>query len=218
MTDTPIVSLVKNKQPRGQQVDDVHYDRIIEFRPFPKIARLFTTITVTEKLDGSNAAVVVTEDGEVLAQSRNRFITPGKLTDNYSFAQWVENNAAALVDLGPGVHFGEWWGEGIARRYSMSRKVFSLFNTERFGDNRPDCCDVVPVLFKGEFDHNAVIDAMAKLRAEGSAASPGFMNPEGVMVYHHAAQRYFKAPFDTLPKGLWNVVRWAINDEGQLAA
>lgn len=200
-------------------------DTQIEFRPFPKIARLFTTITVTEKLDGSNAAVVVDDWGGVLAQSRNRFIFPGKLTDNYSFAQWVENNAKALVDLGPGIHFGEWWGEGIARRYGMSRKVFSLFNTDRFSDVRPDCCDIVPVLYKGEFDHNAVVDAMHDLKLTGSHAAPGFMNPEGVMVFHHAAQRYFKAPFDTLPKtmvdraakGHSNVYP-LFSTEGQLAA
>ena len=63
----------------------------VEFKAFPKIARLNREIVVTEKIDGTNSCVIVTEDGEVLAQSRNQFITPDK--DNYGFARWVWNNS-----------------------------------------------------------------------------------------------------------------------------
>lgn len=48
----------------------------IEFQPWPKIARLNREITITEKIDGTNAAVIVTEEGEVAAQSRKNLITP----------------------------------------------------------------------------------------------------------------------------------------------
>lgn len=37
----------------------------IEFQPWPKIARLNREITITEKIDGTNAAVIITEEGEV---------------------------------------------------------------------------------------------------------------------------------------------------------
>jgi ATP-dependent RNA circularization protein (DNA/RNA ligase family) len=54
------------------------------FEDFPKIARLSRECCITEKIDGTNAQVVITEDGQVLAGSRTRFITPED--DNYGFA------------------------------------------------------------------------------------------------------------------------------------
>src|ERR1035437_6203226 len=113
----------------------------IEFAPhkpghvaFPKIARLNRDIVITEKIDGTNAAIGIVEapftvsDGEggpefrgyrVYAQSRNRIITPGK--DNAGFAAWVESiKDIAIEVLGPGLHFGEWWGNGIQRGYGQA--------------------------------------------------------------------------------------------------
>ncbi len=55
-----------------------------EFTAFPKIPRLNREIIVTEKIDGTNAQVVVTEDGEVRAGSRSRWITPE--ADNFGYA------------------------------------------------------------------------------------------------------------------------------------
>jgi hypothetical protein len=40
---------------------------MIEFQEFPKIFRLSREMIVTEKLDGTNAQVYVTDDGQVLA-------------------------------------------------------------------------------------------------------------------------------------------------------
>ena len=31
-----------------------------------------------------------------------------------------------------------------------------------------------------------------RLRVEGSVAAPGFMQPEGIIVWHHAARSYYK--------------------------
>ena len=165
-----------------------------EFIPFPKIARLASTCTVTEKIDGTNACVVVTEDGEVYAQSRSKIITPAD--DNYGFALWCQEHTDELLTLGVGHHFGEWWGLGIQRRYNQDRKRFSLFNVSRWNDERPACCDVVPTLLVGEFlsiDFNKVERV---LRKGGSVAAPGFMRPEGFMVYHHRLNAYVKHPFD----------------------
>jgi len=47
-----------------------------EFLPFGKIPRLLRDIIITEKLDGTNASVTITEEGEIYAGSRNRYITP----------------------------------------------------------------------------------------------------------------------------------------------
>ncbi|HKZ20316.1 MAG TPA: RNA ligase family protein [Acidimicrobiia bacterium] len=170
-----------------------------EFTAFPKIPRLFRDCTITEKIDGTNAAVVIGDDGSIRAQSRKRFITPED--DNYGFAAWVRDNEDELRALGPGVHFGEWWGQGIQRRYGLNEKRFSLFNIERWGQERPNCCDVVPVLYSGTFDLHHVQWCLDDLKFKGSCAAPGFMDPEGVMIYHHAARLYFKAPFRDEAKG-----------------
>jgi hypothetical protein len=179
-----------------------------EFVPFPKIARLSRDVVVTEKIDGTNAQVHITETGEVLAGSRTRWITPQ--ADNFGFAAWVEANRQDLLALGPGSHFGEWWGQGIQRRYGLNEKRFSLFNVGRWGldgkdaANLPECCRVVPVLYRGPFATGAIDCALATLRAAGSLAAPGFMQPEGVVVFHAASGALFKKTLekDESPKSL----------------
>jgi len=173
-----------------------------DFEPFPKIARLYRDVVISEKIDGTNAQVVVGEDGSVRAASRTRYITPED--DNYGFARWVAEHADGLRDLGPGRHFGEWWGLGIQRNYSQTRKRFSLFNVARWGAERPECCDVVPVIYQGVFTIGCVPEAVKRLRNEGSLAAPGFMKPEGIIVWHEAARQLFKVTVenDTEPKAV----------------
>jgi hypothetical protein len=177
-----------------------------DYKKFPKIARLNKPIVITEKLDGTNAQVVIGEDMSVRAGSKNRWLTPGK-EDNYGFAAWVEENEEQLKELGPGNHWGEWWGEGIQRNYGMERKVFSLFNTDKWLDDvmRPDCCDVVPVLWTcEEFSSTIIWRAMEDLQLRGSEAarkySIDFASPEGVVVFHTAANLCFKVPFEETHK------------------
>lgn len=178
-----------------------------EFKPWPKIPRLNREMIITEKIDGTNAAVVVSEDGSVVgAQSRNRIITPDD--DNYGFAKWVYGNAGALADtLGPGYHYGEWWGSGIQRGYGLPKgeKRFSLFNVTRWDEIDLDVegLGVVPALFTGVFDTETILYYLGELQQLGSAAAPGFDRPEGVVVFHTAAQQVFKVLIenDELPKG-----------------
>jgi hypothetical protein len=103
----------------------------IQFHAWPKIGRLNRDIIITEKLDGTNAAIGITADGRVYAQSRTRIIT--SQDDNAGFARWVEKHADLLREhLGEGLHFGEWWGVSIGRGYDLSERRFSLFNTKRW--------------------------------------------------------------------------------------
>lgn len=167
------------------------------FEPFPKIARLSREAIVTEKIDGTNAQVIITEDGDVFAASRTRMITPED--DNFGFAKWVDGHKSELLALGPGRHFGEWWGQGIQRNYSLTEKRFSLFNVSRWADDavRPACCHVVPVLARDVFDAPAlVLKAMKALETGGSVAAPGFMKPEGVVVFHTQSGALFKKTFE----------------------
>ena len=184
----------------------------MEFIPYPKTPRLKRSVVITEKIDGTNAQIVIidtdkggADDGSLcVAQpdegglamfvgSRNRWITPGKLTDNFGFAQWCQENADELFKLGEGQHFGEWYGQGIGRGYGLTERRFALFNTARWGAHNPDtpaCCEVVPVLRHAGLE--AVGITVAGLRKQGSVAVPGFMNPEGIIVYHTAAKQSFK--------------------------
>lgn len=169
----------------------------MEFVEFPKIARLSRECVVTEKIDGTNGVIVITEEGEMHVGSRLRWITPAD--DNYGFARWAEGNKAELMKLGPGRHYGEWWGQGIQRNYSLTEKRFSLFNVSRWSDDtvRPACCRIVPVLTRDLFDAPALgLKALKQLKEEGSVAAPGFMKPEGVIVFHIAANLLFKKTLD----------------------
>ena len=175
------------------------------FAEFASIARLSRDMVVTEKIDGTNAQVHITDAGQVFAGSRNRWITPE--ADNFNFARWVRENEEALKALGPGSHYGEWWGSGIQRRYGLTEKRFSLFNTRRWtsafnnGEGSTACievpvCHVVPVLLRYTFDTTKVDEVLAQLAEKGSAASPGFMQPEGVVIYHAKAKTLFKKTLD----------------------
>ena len=195
----------------------------MEFTGFPKMARLSREVIVTEKIDGTNAQVFISPDGQqLLAGSRTRWITPQD--DNHGFAAWVEAHRDELLTLGPGRHFGEWWGAGIQRRYGLSEKRFSLFNVQRWAlygtepqriatadpriekwqDVLPACCGVVPILYRGQFCTQAIENHLEWLRTNGSAAVPGFMKPEGVVVFHVAGNVGFKKTLDKdeMPKAL----------------
>lgn len=198
------------------------------FQEFPKMARLSREVIVTEKIDGTNAQVLITEDGDIFAGSRTRWITPQ--ADNFGFAAWVEGNREDLLQLGPGQHFGEWWGSGIQRGYGLTKgeKRFSLFNVQRWclhtdepkrivtADPRiekyqqqlPECCGLVPILATGLFediDYDFICHGF--LANDGSVAAPGYMNPEGIVVFHTAANAGFKKTLskDDQPKSLSNL-------------
>lgn len=161
-----------------------------DFEEFPKMARLSRRIIISEKIDGTNAQVCIGEDGSMKFGSRTRWITPED--DNYGFAKWATENAEELRKLGPGRHFGEWWGVGIQRGYGVSDKRFSLFNSIRWADERPACCSVVPVLFDGIWLPECASTAIERLRTFGSQAAPGFMKAEGIVMFHVAAGVGFK--------------------------
>ena len=157
----------------------------------------------------------------MMAGSRTRWITPE--ADNFGFAAWAQQNAEELTKLGTGRHFGEWWGMGIQRKYGMSERRFSLFNVSRWcmndddpqvipsADPRvvkmqerlPKCCYLVPVLRRGIFTTDMAESALHELCQRGSLAAPGFMKPEGIVVFHVAGNVGFKKTIekDDEPKG-----------------
>lgn len=179
----------------------------MEFKEFQKIARLSRECVISEKIDGTNGCIGIGEDGSFQVGSRTRWLT-AETGDNHGFLIWALTNKDELMKLGPGTHFGEWWGSGIQRGYGLVKgeKRFSLFNVHKWADAavRPACCSVVPELWRGIFNTESVQAALDLLRVKGSMASPGFMKPEGIVIFHTAGGYLFKKTIekDDQPKGL----------------
>jgi hypothetical protein len=195
----------------------------MSFEEFSKISRLSRPIVITEKLDGSNgqlyiqtcaefeaeepSALLSSYDGHIMYDdsfvmrvgSRKRWLGVSKSEDHFGFCKWAESHFAELcLDLGPGRHYGEWWGQGIQRKYGLDEKRFSLFNTHRWKpDTKPECCHVVPILGSSSvFDTRTIDFIFEALRGGGSHAAPGFMKPEGVVIYHPHGNVLMKKTFE----------------------
>lgn len=187
---------------------------LVPHQKFQKIPRFNREIIITEKIDGTNGVVYISQpydeivdpgtsyapgigtrhySSKVYAGSRKRWLTVEK--DNFGFAAWVQEHASDLRKLGPGFHYGEWYGQGIQRNYGLDHKRFALFNVSEWADPnwRPACCDVVTVLARAEVPGTIEIEnALLKLRQDGSATVPGFMNPEGIVIFHTASGHLYK--------------------------
>jgi hypothetical protein len=199
---------------------------IMDFQKFSKIPRLSREIIVTEKIDGTNGQIYIlpfpmdlvnpreVPEGAIslgngtsmLVGSRTRWLT--EKSDNYGFWRWAHDNRGDLEQLGEGRHFGEWWGSKIQRNYGLpaGERHFSLFNTSRWSDDavRPACCRVVPTLYTGVWTSMwQITQVMWKLKHKGSFAQPGYMNPEGVVIFHTQSNISFKKTIegDEKPKG-----------------
>lgn len=195
-----------------------------EFKKWEKIPRLKNSqVRITEKIDGTNAHIIVPEDpaGPIISASRNRYITPGKGTDNYGFAQWVEDNQGSLRRLGPGRHYGEWFGCGIGRGYGMSSRLWYLFETwrepdeagRRLPEGLPACVGIVPTLVVRSLDYlePALLLATDMLLKGGSVAVPGYMKPEGYVV--ELDGRRYKHVFDKAGPSPENLPEQAVVEE-----
>jgi hypothetical protein len=205
----------------------------MEFKPWPSIPRMSKEqVTVTEKIDGSNSAVRIRpydplEDHtmvvahvdyagaeySVWAQSRKRLLLPGKSTDNFGFAGWVFENASKLVEiLGPGDHYGEWWGSGIQRGYGLTEKRFSLFNAPRWyevlhpTEARSEVPNlyIVPLLYRGRFYDLDVKSLRDDLVENGSKVVPGFKS-EGMVVYMREVNASYKVLLENDEIHKWEV-------------
>lgn len=177
----------------------------MQFEPFGKIPRYSRECVITEKIDGTNAVIgvetydpaterpgdIIVGDLRLWAGSRNRWLT--EQSDNFGFHKWVRENAEELSKLGPGRHYGEWWGCGIQRGYGLDHKRFSLFNAGRWtADVLPSCCSVVPIIVKGLMSCNLIYGALDQLKTFGSIVAPGYMKPEGIVIYHTRSGQLYK--------------------------
>ena len=60
-------------------------------KPLPTI-----TFTQTVKIHGTNSGVILSKDGAIYAQSRNRIVNPSN--DNLGFADWVTERIDSFKD------------------------------------------------------------------------------------------------------------------------
>lgn len=165
------------------------------FIAWPKIPRYENdSVIITEKIDGTNACIAIHDDGTYHVQSRNNIITPEK--DNAGFARWVQENWDDIKQLGPGYHYGEWWGGKIQRGYGVEKR-FSLFNSGRWNkDNLPSCIGVVPILYQGQLTPTIIEELKKELKDKGSKAVEGWMRPEGFCIYYTQSKTYQKVIID----------------------
>ncbi len=169
-----------------------------EFREWPKIPRYKGNhVTITEKMDGTNACVII-ENGEIVGcQSRSRIITPQD--DNYGFAGWVGRNKEELFKLGDGYHYGEWVGNGIQKNpHNLARKYFYLFNVGRWdAATKPNCCEVVRTLYQGplqDVDLNTLMGQLKEHYIDGWTGT-AYGEPEGIIIYYHDTRTYSKLTY-----------------------
>jgi len=174
-----------------------------EFEAWPKIPRsILGGVVITEKMDGTNACVII-KDGEVVGvQSRKKMINVGKDNDNYGFASYVSQNEEMFLALGDGRHYGEWVGLGINKNpHGFDKKYFYLFNTIRWGEHNqpPEGIKVVKVLHSGDYASQIINDIMEGLLV--SSRDAGY-KPEGIVVYFPKLKSMEKYTFE-YSKGKW---------------
>ncbi len=177
-------------------------DNEVEFRAWQKIGRENPfKVTITEKLDGTNACVIIQDGKFVGAQSRKRLLSLA--SDNFGFFQWCIDNQEDLESMGDGYHFGEWVGPGIQKNpHNLEEKTLFLFNTFRWNKNNPNlpnCCRVVPIIFEGMLEENIITDVLNFLIADSERVG---YTPEGIVVYYHAFRKYTKHTIKS-PDGKW---------------
>lgn len=206
----------------------------MEFQKWPSIPRLSKErMTITEKIDGTNSAIRIlpTENFEpdsfhnrlfeydgmsVWVQSRSRFLKPTKNEDNFGFAKWVAENGYALVDiLGPGNHYGEWWGSGIQRGYGLEKgeKRFSLFHATKWmetikvepGSTEVHALCTVPLLYTGDFEGGVITRLKETMRLKGSNAVSHAFAAEGFVVQLREAGSAYKVLLENDDLHKWQV-------------
>lgn len=185
-----------------------------DFHPFPKIPRWNREVVITEKIDGTNASIIIKKEAAteavpfehwtIQAAARNGIISQQR--DNHGFAKWVSENAAELIaQLGEGHHFGEWMGQGINRNYGLKQKHFVLFNIKKHAhlscfidESNPQLLYRIPAMYTTlANDVGAVTQiALNELKTNGSKLVPSYMNPEGVVLYHSTANKLFKVTLE----------------------
>lgn len=202
-----------------------------EYPAWPKIKRdpLDLTMEITEKLDGTNGLIYITNEcfadtdpivevdidnlsWYVYAGSRKRWLSTGNTADNFGFAQWVKDNYQFLIEfLGTGHHYGEWCGPGIQKNpHNLPSKTFYLFSQwwhqakdkwVESGKEWNPSLQVVPCLSRGPYSEE-VITAMMDLLLHSYKENPDAGVPEGIVAYFPELNKRIKRTYK-YAEGKW---------------
>lgn len=173
-----------------------------EYPSYKSIPRLYKKVVITEKVDGTNAVIQISPNGEMKVGSRNRWLTLGD--DNFGFAKWAFANKKELLKLGEGTWYGEWFGEGIQRTYGLNTKHLALFRSNLGIKGFPDndkltdgvVVEWVPVLYEGKYEPNTIKEVMEKLSSNGSEIVKGFKDPEGIVIFFEELKKQAKVTLE----------------------
>jgi hypothetical protein len=100
------------KSPRTYHIEGSRFqpgDEDLDSVPFSAIAENF--VVIEEKVDGANAAISFSPDGQMLLQSRGHYLTGGPREKHFNlFKQWAYSLSGAMWDvLGTRyILYGEW--------------------------------------------------------------------------------------------------------------
>jgi hypothetical protein len=188
-----------------------------DFRKFAKIPRFHSPVTITEKLDGTNAVLFIDEANAspsnyatnipaqdlqygthfAVAGSRKRWLAEGE--DNHGFRAWVKQNLEQLIlGLDPGTYYGEWWGKKINRGYGLDEKRFTPFGLASGKPVEHELFHPLPILYEGRFFPEAAYECLLELQNEGSRAAPGFKPAEGIVIRFNDTGARLKLTFSAL--------------------
>lgn len=219
-TDEELIDFIKGIGMDGavesHEIKPEKEDTMGQFKGWGSTPRENKKKTVLEKIDGTNACVVI-YDGQVKAQSRKRMITPDD--DNYGFAKWVYDNAGVLMDtLGFGYHYGEWFGEGIQKNpLGIEGKRFALFHATKYTEdngyelNKVDGLETVPLLHHGQCNIWTIPQIVEDLEMYGSkvkgAATDGTVaaKAEGIIVWNNETKTRTKILLENDAFHKWEV-------------
>ncbi|MBD1921260.1 RNA ligase family protein [Microcoleus sp. FACHB-831] len=100
------------KYPRTYHIEGSRFqpgDEDLDSIPFSAIANKY--VVIEEKVDGANAAISFSPDGQMLLQSRGHYLTGGEREKHFNlFKQWAYSHASAFWEvLGSRyILYGEW--------------------------------------------------------------------------------------------------------------
>jgi Rnl2 family RNA ligase len=149
----------------------IEFTKIKGIKDIEKVLSDFSNVIATEKIDGTQSRFGLVM-GEFKVGSRNCLIGPNeRVTDNHGFYAWAaqqeQNLRERYPNLGDIIIVGEWYGAGIQSKIKYCEdKRFMVFDVCICGywlswDNVVDVAtnlgyDVVPVLYEGPFDKEAI--------------------------------------------------------------
>lgn len=145
------------------------------------------------KLDGTNAAIRISKDGTIQAQSRTQDIS--RSNDNAGFAAWVEFMTESIKELAnysnaeDVVIFGEWCGNGIQSGCAISQapgKHFVAYSVVELFNGGPN------TIYSDTSDVNQGLLATSGckwLGWEGPTYTVDFNNPESLQAFSDAVEK-----------------------------